>query len=387
MEIAVVGPTFPFRGGISNYNTLLCENLSQSHTVHLFSFRRQYPRWLFPGNTDCDSSARSLHTIGVPTLDPMNPLSWLRTARRVMSVRPDLLILHWWVTFWALPFATIAGLVRRTGVPVLYLCHNVLPHEEKPWDRVLARLALSQGDHHITMAEAEKMRLEALLPGARAIQVPLPDSLALKDLSPIVSQSEARRELGLESAELVALFFGFVRSYKGLRYLLEAVPEVLRHVDVHVVIAGEFWEDKASYLEMISRLGIEGAVTVVDRYVPNEEIGTFFSAADVVVLPYVHVTQSAVVQLAFAFDKPVITTSVGELPRVVEHGKTGLIVPPQDSSSLAAALVSFVRDLKQHNWAVSIAEARKGFSWSRMVQIIEGIVLSRGVAKGGAGDG
>lgn len=381
MEIAVVGPTFPFRGGISNYNTLLCENLGQSHTVHLFSFRRQYPRWLFPGDTDRDSSTRSLCAVGVPTLDSMNPLSWLRTARQVLAVKPDLLILHWWVTFWALPFAVIAGLVRQRGVPVMYLCHNVLPHEEKPWDRVLARLALSRGDHYITMAKAEKSRLQALLPGVKPSQVSLPDSLALRDLSPTVSQGEARRELGLGAAELVVLFFGFVRSYKGLDYLLEAIPEVLAQVDVHLLVVGEFWEAKDRYLERINRLGIERVVTVVDRYVSNEEVGTYFTAADVVVLPYTHVTQSAVVQLAFAFDKPVITTSVGELPRVVEHGRTGLIVPPQDSGALADALISFARDLAGQDWASRIAEARKGFSWSHLVALIEKLAAQRGTTE------
>ena len=387
MRIAVVGPTYPFRGGISHYNTLLCENLRKRHEVHLFSFERQYPGWLFPGRADRDPSEHALDTANVPTLDPINPRSWLRTARRVTAVKPELLILHWWVTFWAPPFAVIAHLVRRTGVPVLYLCHNVLPHEEKPWDRVLARLALSQGNHFVVMARAEKARLEALMPGVRAIQVSLPDVLSLTTCSPAPLQREARKVLGLGRAELYALFFGFVRPYKGLRYLLEAVPEVLQHVDAHLVIAGEFWEDKDSYLEMISRLGIKNAVTVVDRYVSNEETGTYFAAADVVVLPYTHVTQSAVVQLAFAFDKPVITTSVGELPRVVEHGKTGLIVPPQDSRSLAAALVSFARDLGTQDWAGQIGKARGKFSWFKLVQVIETLVAQGGTLEDGTEDG
>lgn len=225
------------------------------------------------------------------------------------------------------------------------------------------------------------------MPDARVSQVSLPDALSLTTLRPAPSQSEARRALGLGSADLYALFFGFVRPYKGLRYLLEAMPEVLRHVDVRLVIAGEFWEDKGSYLERISRLGIEKAVTVVDRYVSNEETGTFFAAADVVVLPYTHVTQSAVVQLAFAFDKPVITTSVGELPRVVEEGKTGLIVPPQDSRALAAALVLFARDLRTLDWASKIAEARSGFSWSHLVTVIEELAAHKGTTGDGTEDG
>jgi glycosyltransferase involved in cell wall biosynthesis len=169
-----------------------------------------------------------------------------------------------------------------------------------------------------------------------------------------------------------------VRPYKGLRYLLEALPEVLEQVSLHLVIAGEFWEDKEDYLEMIRQLGIGQAVTIFDRYVPNEETGNLFGAADVVVLPYAQVTQSGVVQMAFGFGKPVITTAVGELPKMVEHGKTGLIVPPRDSRSLAAALVSFARDLSEHDWSEGIAQARAEFSWSNMIKIIEDLAAQGG---------
>lgn len=373
MRIAVVGPTYPFRGGISHYNTLLCGHLQKHHDVWLFSFRQQYPRWLFPGRDDRDPSHRPLQTTNTPILDPMNPLSWWQTGRGVVAIKPDLLILHWWVTFWALPFAAIARIVRRRGVPVLYLCHNVLPHEEKPWDRVLARMALSQGNQFIVMARAEGQRLKTLLPGATVHRISLPSYAALAEVEHPLPPEKARRRLGLAPKKPVALFFGFVRPYKGLRFLLEAMPEVLAQVEMHLLIVGEFWEGKETYLEIINCLGIGEAVTIVDRYVSNEEAVVYFSAADVVVLPYIDVTQSAVVQLAYGFGKPVITTSVGDLLDVVKHQQTGLIVPPANTAALAEALTRFFCQRLQQPMREIILSRQKEFSWTHLERLLDGI--------------
>lgn len=374
MRIAVVGPTYPFRGGISHYNTLLCEHLQKHHEVRLFTFRRQYPRWLFPGRDDRDPSERPLQTSNTPMLDPINPLSWWQTARQVVAIKSDLLILHWWVTFWALPFATIAQIVRRQGVPVVYLCHNVLPHEEKLWDRVLARLALSQGSRFIVMAKAEERRLKALLPGAIVHQIFLPSYAALAEVERPLLPQEARRRLNLDPARPVALFFGFVRAYKGLRFLLEAMPKVLAQIEIYLLIVGEFWEDKQEYLELISHLGVGKAVTIVDRYVTNEEMAVYFSAADVVVLPYIDVTQSAVVQLAYGFGKPVITTTIGDLPDVVEHQQTGLIVPPANPAALATALKHFFCQGLHQPMREAILSRQDKFSWTHLEGLLDKIV-------------
>jgi len=304
----------------------------------------------------------------------MNPMSWWRTAREVIAVRPDLLVLHWWVTFWALPFAMIARTIRRQGVPVLYVCHNVLPHEEKPWDRALARLALSQGDQFVVMAKAEEQRLKVLLPGATVHRISLPSYAALAEVEHPLPPEKARRRLGLAPKKPVALFFGFVRPYKGLRFLLEAMPEVLAQVEMHLLIVGEFWEGKEMYLEIINRLGIGKAVSIVDRYVSNEEVAVFFSAADVVVLPYIDVTQSAVVQLAYGFGKPVITTSVGDLQDVVKHQQTGLIVPPANSAALAEALKHFINQRLQQPMREAILSRQESFSWTHLEGLLDKVI-------------
>jgi glycosyltransferase involved in cell wall biosynthesis len=312
-------------------------------------------------------------TASEPVLDPLAPWSWFSTVRRIADAQSDLLILHWWVTFWSLPFATVAAGARRHGIPVLYLCHNVLPHEEKPWDRPLARLALAQGDGYIVTSEGQEQRLEALIHRANIYSGFHPTYSALAELGPERSREEACHQLGLDSGRPVALFFGFVRPYKGLRYLLEAVPSVLQEVDLQLVIAGEFWDDKQEYLDLIARLDIGRALTIVDRYVPNEELGFYFGAADVVVLPYLSVTQSGIAQLAYGFGKPVITTRVGDLPEVVQHERTGLIVPPADSGALSAALRRFFA-CDAERMRDEVLARREQFSWTRLEAIIDQVV-------------
>jgi len=353
---------------------LLCEHLRKEHTVRLWGFRRQYPRWLFPGRDDRDPSQRPLRTASEPTLDPLAPWTWYRTAHEIAAAGSDLLIVHWWVTYWALPFAAIAGWVRRRGIPVLYFCHNVLPHEEKPWDRRLTRLALARGDSFIVTSKEQERRLAALLPGSSIYSGFLPTCSALAELGPTLSREDACQRLSLDPGRPVALFFGFVRPYKGLRYLLEAMPRVLDQVDLQLLIVGEFWDDKQVYLDLVARLGIDQALTVVDRYVPNEELGLYFGASDVVVLPYVTVTQSAVVQLAYGFGRPVIATSVGDLPEVIQHGRTGLIVPPADPGALAAALQRFFVENMVEQMRDGVCARREQFSWARIEEIVETVV-------------
>jgi glycosyltransferase involved in cell wall biosynthesis len=204
----------------------------------------------------------------------------------------------------------------------------------------------------------------------------MPTYEGLARLGQVLPAERARRMLGLDPAKPVALFFGFVRPYKGLRYLLQAMPVVRMRHDLQLVIAGEFWHDKQHYLEMVSDLHIEDAVWVHDHYVPNEEMGAYFAAADVVVLPYIDVTQSAVVQLAFGFGKPVVTTSIGNLPETVEHGRTGMIVPPRDADALARTLCTYFDGDLARKMASNVAEARQRFSWAALEQTITAAIAA-----------
>ncbi len=370
LRIGIVGPTFPFRGGISHYTTALVEHLRRSHQVQLYSYRRQYPRFLFPGNTDPDPSQLPLCTECEYLLDPFLPWTWWKTFSRIRRQNPDLLILQWWTPFWTPTLYTLTYWVHRwTNIPILFLCHHVIPPDGGILDWFLARFVFYRGDAFIVMSEEDYALLRRALPDVhiRGTTHPIYDMF---NMVPI-DQQEARAQLGLQATELVMLFFGFVRRYKGLRYLLQALPSVREHIPVRLLVVGEFWEDEKIYADMIEQLGLQGAVTLLNQYVPNEQVGVYFSAADVLVLPYLEASQSGVVQMAFGFECPVIATRVGGLAETVEHNGTGLIVAPGDSQALASAIVQYFREGMRPRFQREIQEIKERFAWEHLVRLIE----------------
>lgn len=371
MRISLIGPTYPFRGGIAHHTTLLYRHLRARHEVSFFAFRRQYPGWLFPGRTDRDTSERPLVAPGSePLLDSMNPLTWLAVARRIVRARPSLVIFPWWSSFWTPHFVTMASLVRRVpGSRLLAICHNVVDHEERRFGPVCARAVLRRMDDCLVHSVADEARLRALLPGARVTRAFHP--LYEFARPSLISKAEARAKLDVAGDTI--LFFGFVRPYKGLGDLLRAMPRVLQRRQVTLLVAGEFWGGSDAFRREVAKLGLEKAVRCVDRYVPNEDVGLYFSAADLVVLPYVSGTASGVVQTAYGLDKPVVATTVGALGDIVEDGRTGYLVPPGQPAALADAIVRFFEQDKEAEFVANIRQYKQRFAWERLVEIIERI--------------
>lgn len=371
MKIALVGPTYPYRGGISHYTTLLYRALKKEHQIKFFSFLYQYPKWLFPGKSDIDKSKIEIKEEGVErTLNSLNPFTWIKTAFLVKRFDPHLLILPWWSPFWTPHFLTICGILKLLSkTKIVFICHNVAMHEARFFDKACMRAVLGYGNYFIVHSQKEKQDLVALLPAAdvRTTFHPTYEIFKWRNLK----KGEAKKELGVSGRAL--LFFGFVREYKGLRYLLEAMPMVLEEIrDLTLLIAGEFWQDKAVYLDLIDRLGIKGKVKIFDKYIPNEEVERYFQAADLVALPYLTVTGSGVVQVALGLEKPVITTNIGSLKKIVLHGKTGYLVEPADADALANSILKFFREHKEEEFTENIRRRKDLFSWEKLVKIIEG---------------
>lgn len=389
MKFVVVGPTYPYRGGIAHHTTGFVRQLRRRHEVVFFAYRRQYPARLYPGRTDRDPSRQPARADVDGWIDVLNPIDWLATARRIHATRADALILPWTVPYWAPFITTIARLARRGDrrPVIVFDCHNVLPHEPGPFDRAAVRLAFSQADVFLVHAASDRAVLRTIRPAARVVQVPLPPP-AIDAAIP--ERAAARRILGFAPDDRIALFFGFVRPYKGLQDLIQAVALARRSAALRLVVAGEFWEPRARYDRMIGALGLDDAVTIVDRYIPDEEAVQYIAAADVVVLPYVRATQSAVIPLAFHVGRPVIATTVGGLPEAVEDRQTGLLVPPGDPVALAAALTACFTDGLAERLAANVRARAVTPTWDRFeAGLLQAIALVtsppadlRGVAYG-----
>ncbi|MFZ2633088.1 MAG: glycosyltransferase [Desulfosalsimonadaceae bacterium] len=374
MKIALIGPTYPFRGGIAHYTTLLYRHLKKPHEVRFFAFERQYPGWLFPGRSDRDPSLSPILEPGAQrTIDSMNPATWLRTAREIVRGDFDAVVLPWWVSFWAPPFLAIVLYVKsHSRAKILFICHNVVAHESKAYDRLLTRWVLKTGDGYLVHSAEDENNLRDMIPDARICRRFHPTYDAFGGTEP--DAATCRDALGLNKEDRLLLFFGFVREYKGLKYLLAAMPEILAEIPVTLLVVGEFWKDKDVYLKMIEDLGIGSQVRIIDQYVPNEDVGRYFTAADLVVQPYVSATGSGVVQMAFGFNKPVVATAVGSLPEIVEHGETGFLVPPKDASAISDAVIRFFREDNAGRFEENIRTRQYRFSWDHLVAGLESLI-------------
>jgi glycosyltransferase involved in cell wall biosynthesis len=369
-RFALIGPTHPYRGGIAHYTTLLARQLRQDHELLLLSFARQYPQWLFPGQSDKDPSERPLQTDAEYLLDPLNPLTWRRATRRLQAWRPDAVIMQWWHPFWAPAWSALGRAVKRLPHQprLLYICHNVLPHEQGAGRAVwpgLTRFVLAPADYFLVHSAADGRILQQILPQARYVVALHPTYAALGEAA------EAALPFILPDDRPLLLFAGFVRPYKGLDILLEALAEVVKRQPLHLLVAGEFWQGTTVYQQQIDRLNLNESVTLIDAYLPNELLAACLKRADVIVLPYRSATQSGIIQAAFGQTKPVITTDVGGLAEAVTHGETGLVVPPDDPTALAAAIEQFFTEQMAVRLSANIAAEMDRFSWRALVARLE----------------
>jgi len=373
MKIDLIGPSYPFRGGISYYTTLLFKHLKAKHQTHFYGFRRQYPRFLFPGKTDREESGFYLREEeSQPLLDALNPLTWLKAAKHIIRDRPALTIFPWWIMYWAPQYLTMIFLIKIfSKTKILFICHNVAEHEANFLKTVVSRFVLSQGDCFIVHSGQEKENLKALT-GKSRITVTLHPTYDVFNTA-AMPKTSAREKLGL-SDEKIILFFGFVRRYKGLPYLIEALPLILARLKVRLLIVGEFWEDKKRCLHLIRKMGVEQHVTVIDRYVPNEDMPGYFYASDLVILPYTSVTGSGLLQLAYAFGRPVVTTTIGDFPEIVADKKTGFLVAPRSAKGIADAVVDFYENHDGEEMSARIKKEHDRFSWDHLIRAIEGFV-------------
>lgn len=379
-RIALVGPLAPWRGGLAQYLGLLGDALMPHAEVLGITFTRQYPGFLFPGTSQVDTAAERPRFPVEAMLDSIAPWSWRAAASRLERFAPGAVVLKWWIPFFAPSFASAVGPLRRRGTRVVLVCDNLVPHERRPFDDALTGWMLRNSDGYLVMSDSVERDLDHLKPGAPRRRVPHP-FYAQFDRGRY-DRASARAKLGIGAGEEVALFFGYVRHYKGLDVLLEAWPRVRARRPVRLVVAGEFYEDAASYRALAAQAGGEPAVRLLERYLPDDEVEAVFKAADVVVLPYRSATQSGVTHVAYALGVPVITTDVGGLAETVVPGRTGMVAPPEDPEGLAEAVLRYFEQGLGGGMRAEVAKLRDTHSWDALARSTLDLVDSLAPGRG-----
>lgn len=370
MKIILVGTAYPMRGGIAHYVALLFQKLRQlGHEVQIISFKRQYPNFLFPGKTQQDTSHEVIDLPSIPIIDSINPFSWIKAFQYIKKAKPNLVVYKYWMPFFAPCYGTIVLLTRIfTNTKSVYIGDNIVPHEQIPViDYLLTKWALWKVDFFIVQSETVQKDLLKFKSKANFKLVPHPVyEIFLEHYTR--TSARARLKIGLD--EKVVLFFGYVRAYKGLNYLIDALSIVLKQQPVKLIVAGEFYDNEEKYRQQIKDLELEPHIILKAGYIPNEEVGLYYAAADVVALPYISATQSGIIQIAYNYNKPVITTHVGGLPEVIEEDQTGFVVPAQDAQALANAIIRFFKVKNEINFTENIQKYKQRFSWENLARAI-----------------
>ena len=367
-KVVLVGPVYPFKGGISHYTGLLYGALSKKYDTTMVSYKMQYPKFLFKKEQRDYSNDRFKIEDTKYWLHTANPFNIVATAHKINGLQPDMVVIQWWHPYFAPCYFILTRLLRHTKV--VFVCHNVFPHERFPLDRLLTKWTLKGGHGFILHSQSDAGDLVSIQKNAeyRVAVHPTYNAFKIAD----VSKEDARKKLGYGEEEKLLLFFGFVRPYKGLKYLLEAMPAVLeKKENVRLLVVGEFDKDRDEYMQQIESLGIGHAVQCYEGYIPDAGVEPFFAACDVVVLPYESATQSGIVQISYGFEKPVIATEVGGLPDVVVDGKTGILAKPCDPASLTESILAFLQDDDKEAYAQHIRAEADKYSWDRMRETIE----------------
>lgn len=361
-QVALFGPIQPFRGGIAKYTLRLHTALSKRCDLTTISFHRQYPAWLYPGVSDREPGQEGYRHPRVRyVLDALNPLTWRKAAHSIRSQGCDLAILSWWTLFWAPGFALIAWLLRRHQIPVALLCHNLNDHDSGRLQRWLTRYFLAQADAFIVHTSEQEAILLKLFPHKKVVRHPHPVYNQFPEAS-ITLPQRGRLEL---------LFFGFIRPYKGLDLLVQALAEVADKT-VFLTVVGEPWIDPETLRTRILSMGAPN-VELHFEYVDDVSAANYFKRADIVVLPYLTATGSGVAALAQNYERPLLVTAVGGLKEVVENGVTGHIVEPNSVDQIVKCIRELDRASLQ-SMHDNIRRANLQLSWDSMASSILGII-------------
>lgn len=365
-KVIIIGPAYPLRGGIANFNEALCRQMAKDgFDVKIISFSLQYPSFLFPGKTQYDYG-KGPDDIHIETLiNSVNPLNWLKVSKQIKAENPDFVIIRYWLPIMGPCLGTIARRIKKnTGIKVIAITDNVIPHEKRPGDNWFTGYFVRGCDGFVAMSKSVLNDLQQFTATDKKIFLPHPiyDIFGKK-----IGKAAARQELQLEASAKYLLFFGFIRKYKGLDLLLQAMAdERIQTLGIKVIVAGEFYEDEKPYHELIQANKLEQCVILRTEYIPSESVRYYFCAADMIVQPYKTATQSGVTQIAYHFERPMLVTNVGGLPETVPDKKVGYVTEV-NAKAIADAIVDFYTNNREQQFTANTVTEKQRFLWSSFV--------------------
>ena len=368
-SVVIVGSAHPLRGGLANYNERIARAYQeQAYKVKIFTFSLQYPNFLFPGKSQFSDEPKPEDLDIEVCLNSVNPFSWISLGRKIKKLAPDLLIIKFWIPFMGPSLGTVARIAKSNKkTKVISIIDNIIPHEKRPGDRVLANYFVGAVDGFIAMSESVLGDLNTFDKKKPKIFSPHP---VYDNFGHPIEKDNAKKNLGIDVDQKYILFFGFIRDYKGLDLLLHAMSDQrVKSLGVKLIIAGEFYTDADPYYDIMDKYDLYDQLVLATDFIPDSEVGNYFNAVDMVVQPYKDATQSGVTQIAYHFEKPMLVTNVGGLPEIVPHLKTGYVVDV-DPQKIADGIVDFYENNREEAMISNCKLEKVKYSWETMLDRI-----------------
>lgn len=373
MKVIILGPAWPYRGGIAAFDERLARQYqAEGHEVELVTFTLQYPSFLFPGKTQYSEEPAPEGMKISRLVNSINPFSWLKAGRYIKRQKPDLVVTAFWLPFMAPALGATLRCAKRKGMKRVGMLHNLIPHEHRPGDKLFSRWFVGSNDAFVTLSKSVLEELNLFDPQGKKPRTFSPHPL-YDHYGATLGRKEALDLIGLRESQRYVLFFGFIREYKGLDLLLDAMAdERMVRLGVKLIVAGEFYGDPKPYRDRIARLDIGDRVVMHTDFIPDHEVNRYFCAADLVAQPYKNATQSGVSQIAYHFEKPMLVTNVGGLPEIVPNEKAGFVVEP-DAQQIADAIVRYFEEGWQERLTEGCRQEKQKYGWDKMTSAINSL--------------
>ena len=368
-RVIIVGPAYPYRGGIADTNEALCRAFNRiGSDCSIVTFTMQYPSLLFPGKSQFSTDPPPFGIVITRMLHSLNPVSWWNTAHKIKKLNPDLVLIRYWIPFLAPALGSVARFLKST-VHVIGICDNVIPHEKRIGDKQFTSYFAGQCHAFVTLSKTVKEELGKFT-DQKILYIPHPIN---DHLGNRIEKVEARKQLNLDPQGKYLLFFGLVRKYKGLDLIIKALAnDSLKNLNVQLLVVGEFYDDPKMYEDFIEGYGLQDRIHITNEFIPTEDIKKYFSAADIITQTYHTASQSGVTQIAYNFDRPMLVTNVGGLSEMIPHMKVGYVVE-KDPGAIANAVLDFYENEREEVFVNHIKVEKLKFSWDNFAEDVQAL--------------